>query len=234
MTERPSGTPAGEDDLTLKVLGTGFRQAFDAIGLAVYVLDADGTVRWINKAAAGITGSRIGESYLHLIAPEHRARGKMYFARTVVGGTASEFALTVVGRGAALVDLRIHAAPLRQHSTVVGAIGIAMRLGDQTRGKSAPSIGASPDLTPRQEEVLQLLAEGLDTREIARRLGVAVETARNHIRALFRRLEVHSRLEAVIAGRRHGLLGEGNRVDPGDDRTMRTDVEFERSDGRSS
>jgi len=217
MTERGSGTPAGEDDPTLRVLGAGFRQAFDALDLAVYVLDADGTVRWINRAAAGITGSRIGESYLSLIAPEHRARGKMYFARTVVGGSASEFALTVVGHEAALVDLRIHAAPLRQHSTVIGAIGIAMRLGDQTRDRSAPSTtGVGPDLTPRQTEVLQLLAEGLDTHEIARRLGVAVETTRNHIRALFRRLGVHSRLEAVIAGRRHGLLGEGSRIGPGE------------------
>jgi len=214
MTERGSGRPAGEDDPTLGVLGAGFRQAFDAIGLPVWVLDADGTVRWINRAAAGITGSRIGESYLQLIAPEHRARGKMYFARTVIGGSASEFALTVVGRGAALVDLRIHAAPLRQHSTVVGAIGIAMRISDQTRNKSATTTGVRPDLTPRQQEVLQLLAEGLDTREIARRLGVAVETARNHIRALFRRLGVHSRLEAVIAGRRHGLIGEGSRIEP--------------------
>jgi DNA-binding CsgD family transcriptional regulator len=223
MTERRSGRATGEDDPTLRVLGAGFRQAFDAIGLAVYVLDANGTVRWINRTAAGITGSRIGESYLRLIAPEHRARGKMYFARTVVGGSPSDFVLTVLGRGAALVDLQIHAAPLRQHSTVVGAVGIAMRLRDQTRDQSEGSTaGVGPDLTPRQEEVLQLLAEGLDTHQIARRLGVAVETARNHIRSLFRRLGVHSRLEAVIAGRRLGLLDDGSRLgnsggDRGDD-----------------
>jgi DNA-binding CsgD family transcriptional regulator len=52
-----------------------------------------------------------------------------------------------------------------------------------------------------------MLAEGESTEEIAAGLGVALETARNHIRALFGRLEVHSRLEAVVEARRRGLLG---------------------------
>ena len=46
------------------------------------------------------------------------------------------------------------------------------------------------------------------TEAIASRLGVAVETARNHIRAVLRELGVHSRLEAVVAGRERGLLDE--------------------------
>jgi DNA-binding NarL/FixJ family response regulator len=63
-------------------------------------------------------------------------------------------------------------------------------------------------LTPRQAEVLRLLGEGLSTEAIAHRLGVAVETARNHIRAVLRGLGAHSRLEAVIEGRELGLLDE--------------------------
>jgi len=62
------------------------------------------------------------------------------------------------------------------------------------------------ELTPRQAEVLRLLGEGLSTEAIADRLGIAVETARNHIRAVLRGLGVHSRLEAVVAGRERGLL----------------------------
>jgi DNA-binding CsgD family transcriptional regulator len=63
-------------------------------------------------------------------------------------------------------------------------------------------------LTRRQAEVLRLLGEGLSTEAIASRLGIAVETARNHIRAVLRGLDVHSRLEAVVAGRERGLLDE--------------------------
>jgi two-component system nitrate/nitrite response regulator NarL len=66
--------------------------------------------------------------------------------------------------------------------------------------------GEKGELTPRQEEVLRLLGEGLSTEAIAGRLGIAVETSRNHIRAVLRGLNVHSRLEAVVAGRKRGLL----------------------------
>jgi DNA-binding CsgD family transcriptional regulator len=66
--------------------------------------------------------------------------------------------------------------------------------------------GGVGDLTPRQAEVLRLLGEGLSTEAIADRLGIAVETSRNHIRAVLRGLNVHSRLEAVVAGRERGLL----------------------------
>jgi DNA-binding CsgD family transcriptional regulator len=218
MADGTSGRHGEDGDPTLTLLGAELRQALDTISLAVYVLDADGIVRWTNKAAAAITGPGTGESYLRLIAPEHRARGKIHFARTVVGGAPVDFALTVVGRGAARADVRIHAAPLRRRSTVIGAIGFAMRLDDQShaRGAASPTRSA-PGLTPRQAEVLRLLAQGLDTREIARRLGIAVETARNHIRALFKRLGVHSRLEAVVVARRHGLLGDGSHAAPTDE-----------------
>jgi two-component system nitrate/nitrite response regulator NarL len=66
--------------------------------------------------------------------------------------------------------------------------------------------GERSELTPRQAEVLRLLGEGLSTEAIADRLGIAVETSRNHIRAVLRGLNVHSRLEAVVAGRERGLL----------------------------
>jgi two-component system nitrate/nitrite response regulator NarP len=70
------------------------------------------------------------------------------------------------------------------------------------------SSGRSPldGLTPRQLEVLRLLAEGLETQQIASRLGVAEETARNHIRALLRASGAHSRLEVVLMGFRWGML----------------------------
>lgn len=61
-------------------------------------------------------------------------------------------------------------------------------------------------LTPRQREVLALLAEGLGTETIASRLGLSKETVRNHVRAVLRELSVHSRLEAIAEARQRGLL----------------------------
>ena len=73
--------------------------------------------------------------------------------------------------------------------------------------------GAGPDpskaaarLTARQQAVLGLLAEGAQAKTIARRLGIAETTARNHIAAILRRLRCHSQLEAVAEARRLGLV----------------------------
>jgi DNA-binding NarL/FixJ family response regulator len=93
---------------------------------------------------------------------------------------------------------------------VVGIFGIGFPLAQP----ADPTPSLLDDLTPRQQEVLRLLAEGLDTPEIARRLGVADETARNHIRALLRATGAHSRLEVVLIGLRHGVVAP-NLTQPG-------------------
>lgn len=63
-----------------------------------------------------------------------------------------------------------------------------------------------PDLTPRQREVLRLLAEGRPAKVIARELGLAETTVRNHIRAVLLELGCHSQLAAVAKGRRLGII----------------------------
>lgn len=69
-----------------------------------------------------------------------------------------------------------------------------------------PDLGPPPHLTPRQLDVLRLLAEGIPAREIAARLGRTEPTVRNHIRATLLELGAHSQLEAVFRARCHGLL----------------------------
>ena len=61
-------------------------------------------------------------------------------------------------------------------------------------------------LTPRQREVLSLVADGYSARQIARRLGLAEPTVRNHIRAILVELRVHSQLAAVARARKLGLV----------------------------
>ena len=56
-------------------------------------------------------------------------------------------------------------------------------------------------LSPRQREVLGLLADGVQARDIGVRLGLSEATVRNHIRALLRRLGCHSQLQAVARAR---------------------------------
>ena len=61
-------------------------------------------------------------------------------------------------------------------------------------------------LSPRQQEVLELLADGHSADTIARTLGLSLPTVRNHISATLRRLDCHSQLEAVAVARRRHLL----------------------------
>ena len=68
------------------------------------------------------------------------------------------------------------------------------------------NLGRLPHLTPRQLDVLRLLAEGIPARGIAIRLGLSEPTVRNHIRATLLELGAHSQLEAVFRARRRGLL----------------------------
>jgi LuxR family transcriptional regulator, regulator of acetate metabolism len=63
-------------------------------------------------------------------------------------------------------------------------------------------------LTRRQVEILRLLGRGKTTDEIADELGLTRTTVRNYIASLLAALGVHTRLQAVLAARRTGLLGE--------------------------
>jgi DNA-binding CsgD family transcriptional regulator len=70
---------------------------------------------------------------------------------------------------------------------------------------SAPD-GQPPQLTARQKEVLSLLAEGCEPPRIAKRLGVSVNTVRNHIQRILMNLDCHSQANAVAIAIRQGLI----------------------------
>ena len=61
-------------------------------------------------------------------------------------------------------------------------------------------------LTPREIEVLEALAEGLDSEGIAEKLNIALRTERNHMASILRKLGVHSQLQALVFALRHGLV----------------------------
>ena len=65
---------------------------------------------------------------------------------------------------------------------------------------------ASEALTPRENEVLALLAEGLSNREIASQLSISEHTIKFHIRSILGKLGASSRTEAVTRGLRSGLI----------------------------
>lgn len=91
----------------------------------------------------------------------------------------------------------------KTHETLEMARGLIQL----SSGKSAPDPRDVPALTPRQLEVLELLAEGKSAKEIGRHLYLSQATVRNHVRSLLQTLGAHSQLEALAKARKLGLLG---------------------------
>lgn len=81
--------------------------------------------------------------------------------------------------------------------TIAGATGV------HTHGPISPEAEA---LTPREREVLQLVAEGLPNKAIARELGISEHTAKFHVGSLLGKLGAGSRTEAVTLATRRGIL----------------------------
>jgi len=82
--------------------------------------------------------------------------------------------------------------------TVV-ASELTMALAKAVRGDKAAKSGSVMDqLTPREREILCLLAEGQSNKVIARNLGISDGTVKLHVKAILRKLDVHSRVEAAV------------------------------------
>lgn len=79
-------------------------------------------------------------------------------------------------------------------------------------GEAADAVvtaGAPPpalDLTPRERQVLAILAEGASNREIAARLGISPHTAKFHVRSLYDKLDATGRVDAVAHAARIGAI----------------------------
>lgn len=98
---------------------------------------------------------------------------------------------------------RLHAGetlvPLRE---VVELLRFAGRQRDAEHHDRA----AISRLTPREREVLQALAKGLDSQEIADRLHISIRTERNHVASILAKLGVHSQLQALVFALRYGIV----------------------------
>lgn len=71
---------------------------------------------------------------------------------------------------------------------------------------TTPSGNADTELTSREKEILRCLAEGFPTPVIARKLFISPVTVRNHIQNILQKLDVHTKLAAVVFAYRHNLI----------------------------
>jgi PAS domain S-box-containing protein len=194
-------------DAQLERLGGDFTAALDDLPVCAVLLDAEGVIRWQNGRSREVSGDLVGSPFAGLVSPDDLASYEQTLTRIVGGGQPTEFALDLRNADGEIVPTEISSASIRDGSTVVGIFGLGRRL-PEARGRAPRTTRSSEEtgLTDRQHQVLQLLAEGRSTEEIAAALGLSPTTVRNYVARILATLGVHTRLQAVLAARRRGLV----------------------------
>lgn len=145
------------------------------------------------RIAAGPAGTRVLLLTVHdeqeYVVEGIRSGASGYLLKDVDGDQLVDAVLAVAAGGAVL------------HPRV--APGVVRSLREPTPPPEADV------LTPRQIEVLALMAEGLSNRDIGERIGASGRTVEVHVSNIFRRLDVSSRTQAVVEGIRRGLVEPG-------------------------
>jgi DNA-binding NarL/FixJ family response regulator len=97
---------------------------------------------------------------------------------------------------------------------IAGALFDHVRDAEEAPASEVPPPG--PSLSPREQEVLELVGEGCDNAEIAQRLYLSQSTVKNHVSRLLEKLGAENRVQAAVYGIRRGLVdGERQRVSSG-------------------
>ena len=96
----------------------------------------------------------------------------------------------------------------RSHAAAAPPAFTSADLADAMKRRMSPQ---GPQLSPREREVLQLLADGLGVSQISRKLYISDSTTKTHISKLYEKLGAANRAQALMAALRMGLLAQ-----PGD------------------
>ena len=125
------------------------------------------------------------------------------FARAVEAGAAG-----VLHKSAAIGEVVEAVRRLKSGEALLSPAEVIqmLRMVNRKRQEEYEAQRAVEKLTPREKQVLQALAEGLDSKDIAEKLHITVETERTHMVNILGKLDVHSRLQALVFAARHGLV----------------------------
>lgn len=124
----------------------------------------------------------------------------------VAGERQAAIALSAGARGVVRRDAPPDRIAAALHAASEGLFGVDEALAGSLLRRTAALEPLVEPLTPREQEVLALLAEGLGNKALALRLGITESTAKFHVNAILGKLGVESRAEAIVLALRLGLV----------------------------
>jgi DNA-binding CsgD family transcriptional regulator len=178
--------------------------ALEEINVPAYVLDSSGRIRWLNDAAKDVVGDCTGRLFTSVIDPDDVRRARTRFLENMRGHPRQhkDYAIDLLTPEGEERRVEISSVPLRSRHRAIGMFGLAL---PRSTGRDRPA-KLDGRLTPRQHEILEHVANGESTDQIAAKLHLSRETVRNHVRHILQRLGTSSRLEAVAVARREEIL----------------------------
>ena len=122
------------------------------------------------------------------------------FARAIEAGAAG-----VLDKATPIKDIIEAVRQLKDGEALLSRAEVIWML-SRERQQKQEALQAIEKLTSREKEILRLLAEGLESKQIAQKLNITVHTERTHMVKILHKLGVHSRLQALVFAARHGLV----------------------------
>ena len=169
------------------------------VNVPAYIVDRSGIVRWLNTAARRLVGDAVGLSFTTVVGMEE-TQARSIFSRNLVTRGPHDRSVTLMRSNKTTERVDLSSVPLGSGQQAVGMFGLAIPRTRPTQGSRRGQ------LTARQYQVLDLLADGVSTDAIAAQLVLSPQTVRNHVREILRRLDARTRLQAVANARRAGLV----------------------------
>lgn len=211
--------------------GNGLESAFRQTADGAFAISPEGRITLWNPAAERILGYPSGEAIGRFCCDVFR--GRDIHGNRMCHPGCPIMALVGLGEPIENVDMRTETKegkpiwvnvttlvlPAERHENSVTVhlfrdVTSNRELVQRLAHEPAPAARPAPErhtedmatLTPRELDVLRLLAQAAGTRDMARKLHVSPATVRNHVQNLLRKLGVHSRLEAVTHAARNHLI----------------------------
>ena len=193
----------------------------------------DGIRRGLESAGETVVGEADnGEDALELVRAEVPDIVLMDLSMPVLDGVSATRRITEEFPDVRVVVLTMHDDPQRTRAALeAGAIGYLTKgtsfadvldtlrramageevLSPQLAASMLTAAGGAPNdseelLSERQTEILQMIADGLSTKQVARELGITQKTVHNHLNAIYRRLDTQSLTHAVLSAVRLGII----------------------------